>query len=419
MNTTLSILFYTKKAKTNSDGLVPVYIRVTISGQRFEISTRRYVEISQWSVGAGRVKPLIKTEEAKTLNAFLDSLKNRVYEFQRQIVQEGLTFNMPTFKAKWLGLSERPRMLLEIFQHHNDQMQKLVETGESAPATLERYKTALMHAQSFIKWKFKTSDIDVCSLNMEFVSDYDFWLKSVRRCCHNTSMKYIGQLKKITNLCIRNGWLQRDPFLSFKLAQKEVKKEFLTELEMETIQKKVFTSFRINQVRDIFLFYCYTGLAYIDVKKLSRSEITVGIDGKKWVSIHRQKTDTPSRIPLLPPALEILDKYQADPRCQYEGRLLPVSSNQKMNAYLKEIGDICGIQKKITFHMARFTFGTTVTLGNGVPIETVSKMLGHKSLEQTQHYAKVLDQKVSQDMQSLHNKFKVTPSITNHEKTGS
>jgi site-specific recombinase XerD len=294
-------------------------------------------------------------------------------------------------------------------------MQKLVEVEDAAVATLERYETALTHLQNFIKWKFKVSDLDVRSLNMEFVNDFDFWLKTVRRNSHNTSLKYIGQLKKMINLCITNGWLQTDPFRNFKMTMKEVKKEFLTEGELKIIQEKDFGSVRVNQVRDVFAFCCYTGLAYADIKKLARSEIVLGIDGEKWISIRRKKTDTPSRIPLLPPAISILEKYQTDPRCQYEGRLLPVYSNQKMNAYLKEIADVCSIEKKITFHMARFTFGTSITLGNGVPIETVSKMLGHKSLEQTQHYAKVLDKKVSEDMRCLRLKYASNMTLS---KTG-
>jgi len=162
---------------------------------------------------------------------------------------------------------------------------------------------------------------------------------------------------------------------------------------------------RINQIRDIFLFCCYTGLAYIDVKNLRRSQIVLGIDGEKWIITQRQKTESPTRLPLLPQAMEIIERYSNHPKCEVKGLVLPVLSNQKMNSYLKEIADLCEIDKPLTFHIARHTFAATITLGNGVPIETVSKMLGHKSLKQTQHYAKILDTKISQDMQVLRAKL--------------
>jgi site-specific recombinase XerD len=199
--------------------------------------------------------------------------------------------------------------------------------------------------------------------------------------------------------------LKHDPFIGFKLAKKEVVRVPLTQGEVDKIDEKVFGSERVNIVKDIFLFSCYTGLAYIDVKKLKRSQIVTGVDGEKWITSNRQKTDTPINIPLLPKAIEIVDRYNHHPKCQNAGVVLPVSSNQKMNEYLKEIADLCGISKRLTFHIARHTFATTITLTNGVPIETVSKMLGHKSLKQTQHYAKIVDTKISQDMQVLKEKL--------------
>lgn len=208
------------------------------------------------------------------------------------------------------------------------------------------------------------------------------------------------------NICIKNGWLDRDPFVGFKMTKREVERPFLTEDELNRIIDKKFIMPRMFQVRDILIFCCYTGLAYADVKKLTADEITIGIDGEKWIWTSRQKTDTATRIPLLPPALEILDRYKEDPQSLSNGRLLPVLSNQKMNSYLKEIADACEIKKKMTFHTARHTFATTVTLANDVPMETVSKLLGHRNLKTTQHYGKILDLKVSQDMGMLRAKFK-------------
>lgn len=405
METRISILFYGKSAKKTTENLVPIYLRVTINGSRFEVSTQRYVDAAKWSSAAGKMKG--NTEEARTINAYLDTLRSKVYTYQKDIIQSNNQLTIETFKEKWLGTNDRPRMLCEVFQHHNDQVAQLIGRDFSA-ATLERYKTSLDHTKSFLNWKYKVSDIDIQKLNFEFVSDYEFWLKSVRNCNHNTTIKYIGNFRKIVNICIRNGWLQKDPFLGFKMTKKDVIRGFLSEDELQTMAAKAFVTDRLSQVRDIFLFCCFTGLAYADVKKLKRSEIAKGLDGDQWIFTQRQKTETASRIPLLPIAKEIVDKYSNHPQCVNEDRLLPVLSNQKMNSYLKEIADVCGISKTLTFHIARHTFATTVTLSNGVPIESVSKMLGHKNIKMTQHYAKILDRKVSDDMQALKQKLAKT-----------
>ncbi|WP_367182787.1 site-specific integrase [Algoriphagus sp.] len=303
-------------------------------------------------------------------------------------------------KNTLFGKSDDRKFILEVFQKHNEQLEALVGK-DFAPGTLERYKTSLQHTRSFIQWKFGKDDIDIQSLNYEFISDYEFWLKTVRNCAHNTTVKYLANFKKIVLSCVKKGWLLRDPFLGYKMVKKKVLREVLDKEELDRIHNKKFSIERLNQVRDIFLFCCFTGLAYIDVKNLRRNQIKVGIDGEQWIFTQRQKTETPTRLPLLPQALEIIIAYDNHPYCSNRGLVLPVMSNQKMNAYLKEIADVCEIQKTLTFHIARHTFATTITLGNGVPIETVSKMLGHKSLKQTQHYAKILDLKVSQDMARL------------------
>ncbi len=297
-------------------------------------------------------------------------------------------------------------MLMETFQQHNDQMEALIGAGKDfCLGTLERYNTCRDHTRAFIRWRYGTDDIDIKCLDFEFVTDLAFWLKTQRNCAHNTTMKYISNLKKIINGCIRKGWLPKDPFPGFKTTRLEVDRQALTQAELDRINSKVFPTDRLNIVRDIFLFSCYTGLAYADVKKLKRPEIAPGVDGSFWIFTNRQKTDTSSRIPLLPPALAIVEKYRDYPTCSDLGFVLPVLSNQKMNAHLKEIADCCGITKNLTFHIARHTFATTITLSNGVPIESVSKMLGHRNLKTTQQYAKVLDRKISDDMQQLKERF--------------
>ena len=214
-------------------------------------------------------------------------------------------------------------------------------------------------------------------------------------------MKYLTNFKKIVTICIKKGWLVRDPFSNFQISLRKVNREALTPVELQNISNKDLGNPRLEHVRDIFIFCCYTGLAYADVYKLKRSEIIGGVDGEKWLSIKRQKTDAPSRIPILPMAQIVFDKYACHPECIAKDKVLPVLSNQKMNSYLKEIGDVCRINKPITFHLARHTFAMTVTLTNGVPIESVSKMLGHRNIKTTQHYAKIVDKKISDDMARL------------------
>jgi site-specific recombinase XerD len=401
------LLFFLKKPTGFSSGEVPIYLRITVDGVRVELSTKRKCDTLQWNQHAERATG--SKDTVKSLNAYLQTLREKVYEIKRRLIEHNKTITAETIRCILSGredVHDRPRMLLEIFQHHNDQITALVGKGY-APGTLERYNTSFKHTQSFLLWKYKVSDMDIRKLDFEFITEYEFWLKSVRNCDHNTTMKYLANFRKIVKRCLQNGWLTRDPFMGFSMAKKEVERHALSKEELETLAKKKFAVDRLNQIRDIFLFSCYTGLAYADVKKLKRSEISTGIDGGKWIFSNRQKTNSLSRIPLLPMAQEILNQYADHPQCLQTDRLLPVLSNQKMNAYLKEIADVCGINKNLTYHIARHTFATTITLSNGVPMETVSNMLGHKNLRTTQHYAKILDHKISADMMGLMEKFRL------------
>jgi site-specific recombinase XerD len=384
---------------------------VTIDGQRFQIATGRFVEIDKWSQVAG--KAISSTKESKELNAFLDVMKAKVFDIQKKLITVGSAVCIENFERQWYGVEEKPKMLLEIFQHHNEQVKALIGQQYSN-STWRRYVTSLDHTKSFLAEEYRLSDISVKQIKYKFITDYEFWLKSKRKCNHNSTIKYLTNFKKIIYICVKNSWLDRDPFVGFKMTKVEVERPYLTTEELDKISTKVFATERLSQVRDIFLFSCYTGLAYADTQKLSRAEISTGIDGEKWIFTNRQKTDTASRIPLLPPAMEIVSKYKEHPQCLNKNRLLPLLSNQKMNAYLSEIADLCGIQKKMTYHTARHTFATTITLNNGVPIESVSKMLGHRNLRTTQHYAKILDKKVSEDMSVLRSKFS---EVKHEEKT--
>ena len=413
MKAKITLHFYAKSTKANGTGLVPIYVRLTVDGKRFEYSTKKFIEPSKWSNELSKMKG--NSEEARSINSLLDFTKNRINEIQFELLKDGVGPNIEEFKNRLLGIKEREHHLIPIFKEHNRKIKELLGI-EYAPGTLERYETSLKHTKDFLSWKYNLSDINIEKIDHSFITEYEFYLRSERKCANNTAVKYIKNFHKIINQCLANGWLIKDPFVNYKSKVKEVVREYLSEIEIEQLINKEFKSERLELVRDIFVFSCFTGLAYVDVKQLTLDNISIGIDGDKWIFKNRQKTDTTSKIPLLPTAQEIINKYSEHPVCKNEKRLLPILSNQKMNAYLKEIADVCGIKKDLTFHIARHTFATTVTLSNGVPIETVSKMLGHTNLKTTQHYAKILDKKISEDMMILKSKF---TSKTQKEKKSS
>ena len=402
MKTNFSMLFYLKKQKNYTSGLAPVYLRITVEGQRAEVTTNRECEAEKWNSHSGRA--IGTKENIKSLNAFLDNLQSDAYEAHRYLHENGKLITAESLKNRMLGKSEKSYLLIELFKVHNNRVASLVGKG-FAPATHKRYETSLRHTQAFLKFQFGVSDINIEKVDNAFINDYDYYLRTTNKCNNNSTIKYIKNLGKIIRICLSNGWIIKNPFLNYKGKIKTVNRVYLTEEEIQRMADKCFDIDRLSQVRDVFLFCCFTGLAYVDIKKLKISEITKGVDGGLWIITNRQKTDTRSAIPLLPMATKLIKKYSNHPLCISKGMPLPVPSNQKMTGYLKEIAEICGIQKTLTSHIARHTFATTVTLSNGVPIETVSKMLGHSSIKQTQHYAKILDLKVSSHMLLLKQKL--------------
>lgn len=414
MNQTFSLLFFLKKPKDYKSGPVFIYVRITVNGKRAEFSSGVKCDPEKWNSKGG--KTLGFNEEAKALIKYLDTIKSKIYEAHNRLVMTNAPISAESIKNIYSGVTEKTINILEAFQDHNTKMEALLGQ-EYANGTLERYKTSLRHTKEFIEWKYKVSDMDIKNINHAFITEYEFYLRSVRKCSNNTTLKYIKNFGKIIRICIANSWIDKNPFANFKVKLKEIERVFLSKEELEAVVTKVFSTKRLGQIRDVFVFSCYTGLAYADVKKLDKSQIAIGIDGEKWIYTNRQKTDTRSNIPILPVAQAILDKYKDDITCINSNKLLPVLSNQKMNEYLKEIATLCEIDKDFTYHTARHTFATTVTLTNGVPIESVSKMLGHKDLKTTQHYAKILDSKVSSDMKLLRDKFTSIQSKTSNTGT--
>ena len=398
----MSILFYAKSAKVAKNGLLPIYLRITINGARIELSTSRFVEKTKWNAEAGKMKG--SSEEARLINTHLDTLRTKVYETENWMINNNQEINAQSFKNRLLGVEEKQRKLILIFEDHNKRMKELVGR-EFSINTLKKYETALSHTKEFLLSQYNIRDISIKQVDIAFINDFDFFLRNTKKCNNNSTIKYIRNFGKIIKQAYVNGWIEKDPFLNYKGKVKQTDRNYLTQSELQDIINKEIRIQRLDLVRDMFIFSCFTGLAYIDVFNLTKENVIKGIDGEMWISTHRQKTDSLSKIPILPVSESILEKYKDHPECLNKNKLLPILSNQKMNAYLKEIADVCGINKELTFHIARHTFAKTVTLSNGVPIETVSKMLGHTNLKTTQHYAKILDKKISEDMQILKAKF--------------
>ncbi|GGK48498.1 MULTISPECIES: site-specific integrase [Flavobacteriaceae] len=404
MKSSFTHLFYIKKSKADVNQKANIYLRITVNGKRSELSIDRKVPIDKWNQDANRVRGFSK--EAQEINQYIDLIINKINKIHQRFVESEKRFTSIQIRDAFLGKNKNEKMLLTIFQDHNNQVEKLVGK-EFAEGTALRYRTAKSHIEEFIKFEYKVNDIAVTEVDHKFITGFEYYLKTERNCAHNTAIKYITNFKKVIRIAYANGWITKDPFFNWKARLKTVDRQFLSELEIEDLINKQFDIPRLEQVRDLFIFSCFTGLAYADVQKLKKENIVIGIDGNKWINTKRKKTDTISNIPLLPTSLTIIEKYQTHKNIVNSDKLLPVLSNQKMNAYLKEIADLCGITKNLTFHLARHTFATTITLTNGVPIESVSKMLGHKSLKTTQHYAKIIDRKVSDDMNVLKEKLNI------------
>jgi len=403
MSQNFKILFYLKKGRNRNEKSLPIYVRLTINGERAEWTCQRNCDPVKWNQHTGRA--IGNKDETKILNQHLDAIQANIFQVQKEYTLRNEPVAAAQVRAKILHeTEEKKHSLIEVYQYHNDQFEKLVGS-EFSYGTYKKFKSALKSLKAFLEWKFKKQDLYLTEVNHKFITDYEFYLKAVQKLQHNSAMVNVKKLKKIIRQCVANDWLDKDPFKSYKITTKETHRNFLMEDELETLIKKDISVPRLDQVRDLFLFSCYTGLSYTDVMVLTQNNISIGIDGEQWLFTTRTKTDTTSRIPLLPVARNIIEKYSNRPDIINSGNLLPKLTNQRLNSYLKELSDICEFNKTLTFHCARHTFATTVTLTNGVPIETVGKMLGHKSLRTTQIYAKILDTKVSSDMQVLKQKL--------------
>lgn len=397
-----ALLCIIRKNRVNSKELCPVYLRITVDGKRTEMVTNVNVPLEKWNATKGRLKGL--TEEIRRINAMIDRFEHRAREIYNQFFLEGKLLSADLIKDELTGKVHKKRTLLALFDERLEDMRRL-ENHAYSKGTIKNWEVTRGHLEQFMKEQYSLSDLPFKQLEYSFIADLEWFARAKWGCGTNATLKHIERMRKIIKIAIIRGWLNKDPFLAFSVKKESSHRTFLTRDEMQQIENKTFYTERLERVRDVFIFSCYTGLAYVDIEQLTGENMVNGIDGKNWIYTFRQKTKTKSNIPLLPNALAIINKYNPEGIVRLSDKLLPVITNIKTNEYLKEIAIICNIHKNLTFHMARHTFATTVTLSNGVPIETVSNMLGHSKITTTQIYAKVLEDKVSKDMLQLESRI--------------
>lgn len=396
MNKKFRVSFYLRSYKTK-DGKSPVLIRLYLNRERLIIgSTGLYVDEKQWDNTKCRVKG--RSTEANKLNEALERIElDLMHLFRRYEFSESLSLDF--IKAEYLGVNESNESFIAFFDGFLNQVKEEIGITR-AQASYQKFTVLKKHFVAYLQKVYKRKDILLGELNFKIISGFEHYLLTVGKCQHNTVMRMMGNLKTITIRAFKSGLLKQDPYANYKIQFNKTNRGFLSEAEIQTLMSKEFAISRLEVVRDIFIFSCFTGLAYIDVAQLMPENI-VEVNGRKWIMTKRQKTNVPSNILLLDVAEAIIKKYQGQDE---KGRVLPILTNQRMNSYLKEIADICGITKKLTFHLARHTFAT-LAISKGVPIESVSRMLGHTKIATPQIYAKILNTKIEADMLSFADKL--------------
>jgi site-specific recombinase XerD len=392
--------FLCRKTRENADGKNPIVFRITYRGERRDIFTGLYCDFNSWDGESGRVRHLNKQSAA--VNNNLELIKRKAHDLFDEFKFAGLDFTLDEMVDKLRGKEARPTLLIDYLEEEKKRIQKRLGV-DITPATCDKYKRSAAHVQDFLLKEFKVKNYALQRLDSSFLEKYFQYLRSTRGIAHNTAVKYLTFFKTVLMPAIRAGSVKGEAFKELKLKHKPVMKGYLTKEELDILTKLELESKDLDRIRDIFLFSCYTGLAYSDVKQLSRPHILKEGEDNFFIRKPRQKTGQESIIPLLSVARRILQKYS--PTQDFRDFQWRVSANQKMNQRLKTIGSKANLSKELHMHLARHTFATTVTLSNGVPIESVSSMLGHASLKQTQHYAKIISQKLQHDMQKINGIF--------------
>ncbi|MDT0650601.1 site-specific integrase [Autumnicola edwardsiae] len=394
---TFSISFFIRKKKKQPE-LALLYARVTVNSKSLEISLKRTLPVNRWNQSAGKI--LGNSAESYQINKKLDETKALLYKAYDSLLKEDQVITAHLIKDRFLGTDQQHYTLLYLLSYHDQKMSDVLKYG-----TMENYRTTENYLKEYLKKQHRTSDIYLKQIDYQFTIGFESYLRSLSSLQNNGVMKHMERFKKLMRLAEHLDWIEKNPTVRFKLRFEQVDMVYLSKPELEKIKSAEFEKDVLRINRNIFVFACYTGLAYADVKALNKNHLQFGIDGKKWIYTRRSKTNTAVRIPLLEEAEEILNCYKDHPKIDGTEKLLPVYSNQKTNQYLKEIADEVKIRKKLSFHTARHTFATTVTLANGVPIETVSKLLGHHKISTTQIYARVIDSKISSDIDNLRAKL--------------
>ncbi len=393
---TFKILIWQNTAK-RKNSLAPIYARITVNGKRAEVSLSTSHPIDSWDSKMSRA--IGRSAAARVLNEELDIVFADITNSYKELLREGKHITAQSIKARYLKLDDNQMTLLRLDVYHASKME-----GVLAKGTLKNYKATSKYITAFLNNKLKMPDISLLYIRYNFILEFEQFLRnrknniSKQALKNNGIMKHLERLNKLMNLAVKLEWIEKNPFLNYDVNYTKYDRPFSSALELQQLEEVVLHVKRHILVRDIFIFACYTGLSYIDLKNLTKDNLVYGIDGKKWLFLYREKSSTPVRIPLLYKALNIVERYHD---FDISDRLLPVYSNHKMNTYIKEIAVICGITKNLTCHVARHTFATTVALSNGVPIETLSKLLGHSKLSTTQIYARVLDDKIGKDISKL------------------
>lgn len=403
-STTFSVLFWVYSQRADKNNETNIYVRITIDGKKANISLNQKVNIKSWDSKRQKLKG--NSVLARTINLYLDGVKSEIVQCYRDLHRENKVITAKLVRLRFTGEDIKTHSLRDIIKYHNEK-----NAHKLAPKTLCHYRTSQRYILEYVSEEYNTEDRYLQDLDYAFVLGFENYLRTIKpnhyqkKLGNNAVMKHIQRLRKMVTLAYHIEWIVKDPFKKYKYVLEKREREFLTDEELKRIQEFMPTIERLSSVRDLFIFSCYTGISYSDIMNLTKENIIINVDGKPWIMATRNKTGKSFKIPLLARAEKLIKKYENHHRTISTGLLLPTISNQRLNSYLKEIADVCNIKKNLTFHMARHTFATTVTLTNGVPIESVSKMLGHTNLKTTQHYAKILDMKVSKDMEILRNKF--------------
>lgn len=406
-----TLTFMIRKAQQKRSGEVPIFARITVSGQRTEFNVNRSIDAENWNPAKGIAKGRSKTDIE--LNKYLSSIQVRMSEIHSRLTQDGEAVNPIVLKNHYLGKIAGPKMLCEVFNGVVAQYKEKLNCGDICNSTYLRWERCVKYLSEFLMKREGVPDIPIKKLTGGMIDDFEHFLRVTKENGNNAAVKYLRYLKKVTRVAIANKWLEDDPFIEKRYTRTEAHREAVNEAELVRIMTLDLSDFpRLERVRDIFIFCCFTGLAFIDVSTLNKSQLVENEDGEMWIKKPRQKTGEISTIPLLGIPAKIIEKYKDDPMVIAKGVLLPVISNQRMNSYLADIASLAKVKKHLTTHIARHTFAT-MSLRNHVPLETISKMLGHSDIQTTQIYAKMVDEAISEDMQKMRSKFdKMEDAVT-------